>query len=209
MRLFSAVAAAYVLSAFSGAIAAEPDREMAGCAAIEASVNRLSCFDDLAKKRNVAGPAVTVETKGKWSVVSETSKIDDSTNVSVSLESDNTFTGRFGRQLTASTYIVCRENKTQFYFIFGDHFLSDIQSYGDVTYRIDKKPARSEGMTASTDNSALGLWNGAGVPFIKDLLSAKYLLVQVTPYNESAVTAEFTVAGLERAILPLRKACGW
>ena len=192
-----------------GKLQAEPDRELAKCAAIESSVARLSCYDNLAKQRDVAAPATATVTKGKWRVTSETSKIDDSTNVYLTLESDTEFEGKYGSSQKATLYLVCRENKTNFYIVLGDHFLASSGGFGSVTYRIDRKPAKERRFEESTDNSALGLWNGAGVPLIKELLGGASLLVRVTPFSESAITAEFSIAGLEEAIKPLREACRW
>ena len=41
------------------------------------------------------------------------------------------------------------------------------------------------------------------------MLTSTKLVAQVTPYNESPVTAIFNTAGLENAIKPLREICSW
>jgi type VI secretion system protein VasI len=206
LRLFLLAA---LLILLPGNVRAETDRGLAKCAAIESSVSRLACYDDLARQRDVAAPATTTVTKGKWHVTTETSKIDDSTNVYLILESNGEFAGKFGSSQKATLYIACRENKTDLYVVLGDHFLASSGGFGTVTYRIDKRAAKERQFVESTDNSALGLWNGVGVSIIKELLSGASLLIRVTPFNESSITVEFTIAGLEEAIKPLRKACGW
>jgi type VI secretion system protein VasI len=40
-------------------------------------------------------------------------------------------------------------------------------------------------------------------------MDADNLVAQITPYNESPVTAIFDTSGLENAIKPLRETCNW
>lgn len=188
---------------------ADTDREMATCAAIQSSVERLACFDSLAKKRDVADPKVDVVTNGDWQVKTETSKIDDTTNVMMLLESANSFQSRMSGSQNATLYIACREGSTDFAIHMGGEFLSSTGGFGEVTYRIDKDKAKKVSFVESTDNKALGLWQGRGIKFIKEIMSAGTLLLQVTPFRESAITLEFNVAGLAEAVKPLRQACKW
>lgn len=44
---------------------------------------------------------------------------------------------------------------------------------------------------------------------IKDMMGKTEMVVRMTPYSESPFTATFQIAGLEKAIEPLRKECGW
>ena len=209
-KTFRTIVFGFALSALIVPSAAqEIDRGLAGCAAIENTVNRLTCYDELAKQRNVDKPAVETVTKGKWEVQTETSKIDDSTNAYMSVESENEFPGRFSGAKRAMLMIACREKSTHVYFTFGDHFMADSGGYGDTTIRIDKQKASTMTLRESTDNGALGLWSGAGVPFLKKLFGRSALLVRATPYNESAITVDFNIAGIENAIAPVRKNCGW
>jgi type VI secretion system protein VasI len=146
----------------------------------------------------------------KWTYQTEVSKIDDSKNVYLSLQSEETIQGRYGEAGFMRLFINCRENKTAVYFTFAQHFMSDNAGGGAITFRIDKRPAKTESFRESTDNEALGLWGGGeAIPFIKSLLGAERLFVRATPYNESPVDGEFVVTGLDDAIKPLRKACGW
>lgn len=87
---------------------------------------------------------------------------------------------------------------------------SRYNDYGDVTYRLDDAPARTKGFTESTNNRSLGLWRGnQAIPFAKEMLDHDEMLVRMTPYGESAVTARFRISGLREAIAPLRAACAW
>jgi type VI secretion system protein VasI len=80
----------------------------------------------------------------------------------------------------------------------------------EVTYRLDDKPAKRKWFGESTDHKALGLWGGGNaIPFLKEIMAGQKLLVRATPWSDNAVTGEFSIIGLDEAIKPLRKACGW
>lgn len=144
-----------------------------------------------------------------WTVQEDKSKIDDSSNVFASITSKNVLSGRYGSKGPARITFACREGKTNMWITFGGHFMSDYQ-FGMVTYRVDKHPAKKRHMNESTDHQALGLWNaGSAIPFAKELYGGEHLFIEATPHSESAVTAEFDIAGLEQAIQPLAKACKW
>lgn len=64
-------------------------------------------------------------------------------------------------------------------------------------------------MSASTSNEALFWPDGEDIGLLRRLSDARTLLIQATPYNENSVTVEFHVAGVVRALTPLREACGW
>lgn len=145
----------------------------------------------------------------KWNVRTEISAIDDSTNVFLSIDSDEHIRARFGRSGPMRLFIQCRENTTLLYIYFNGHFMSDY-SNGAVTYRLDTDKALGKRMQESNDNEALGLWSGAqSIPFIKAMFGHDKLLIRATPHSESALTATFSITGLEAEIEPLRKACNW
>jgi type VI secretion system protein VasI len=91
----------------------------------------------------------------------------------------------------------------------GGYFLSSTGGFGAVTIRIDKQPAKKFHFLESTDHKALGLWRSTAIPFVRQILDGKSMLVRVTPYSESAVTATFSITGLSEAIKPLADACKW
>ena len=102
------------------------------------------------------------------------------------------------------------ENTPPLYLWLNDLFLSDIQGFGVVDYRVDDRKAASLHMEASTDNKALGLWNGTtAIPFVKSLLEGETVVFRATPFNESPVEFSFELAGLETVLPPLREACEW
>lgn len=191
--------------------------DLVKCSSIDDSVKRLSCYDDLAlgeHKEAVAKAVDTLNPKpdevGKWQVHIDKSKIDDSTSVVASLEASQPIAGRVGRPATPWLIIRCLENVTSAYLDFGGLFMSDIQGYGKVTFRVDKQSAFVKEMDASTNNKALGLWTGgSAIPFIKQILGGETLVVRATPFNDSARTMEFPLTGIASAVAPVRKECKW
>jgi len=189
------------------------DTAIRQCAAKSDSVERLACFDAAAAPLVEAANTATTEPStgdiGAWQSKTETSAIDDSKTVVMSVlakepyPDDNTM-----RQ--PRLVIRCMESTTVMYVDFDGDYMSDIAGRGDVTLRVDKKPAAKGKMTASTDNSALGLWSGSqSIPVIKSMLGGDTLLVRAVPVSSNPVLAEFPITGLNAAIQPLRAACKW
>lgn len=150
------------------------------------------------------------EKPGKWVVTEDKSAFDDSRTVVLSLESEEPIRGQFGAPGPAVLHLRCMENTTVAYLWLNDLFLSDLQGYGVVDYRIDQRKASTIRTEGSTDNKALGLWSGnKSIPFIKEMLDGKSIAFRATPFNESPVEFTFDLTGLDVAVKPLREACAW
>lgn len=151
-----------------------------------------------------------VADKGRWVVSEDKSALDDSRTVVLTIDSDEPIRGQFGPAGPAVMHLRCMENSTVFYLWLNDLFLSDIQGYGTVDYRIDDDKAAELQMEVSTDNKALGLWGGStSIPMIEKLIDGERVVFRATPYNESSVEFSFDLSGLDIAIAPLREACSW
>ncbi len=147
---------------------------------------------------------------GKWVVSEDKSAFDDSRTVVLSLESEQPIRGQFGPPGPAILYLRCMENTTVAYLWLNDLFLSDLQGYGVVDYRIDDRKAATIRTEGSTDNKALGLWSGSrSIPFIKEILDGQRIAFRATPFNESPVEFTFDLTGFDMAVKPLREACAW
>ncbi len=81
-------------------------------------------------------------------------------------------------------------------------------SEATVLTRVGDAKAVSQGWDLSSDSKAT-FYPGNHVSFIKSLLQTDKLVAQVTPYDESPVTAVFDLSGLSTAIAPLQATCGW
>lgn len=186
----------------------QPDRELATCAAETNSVKRLECYDGLAKKRGVAEPDTKLVTAGKWQVHTSTSKIDDSQNVTLMLDANETVHNHIGlRRETPEIHIYCRDNRTMFFVLWKVYLGIDETQ---MTHRIDKAKAVEGFWDISTDHTAVGKGSGrAAIPFIKSLFGKEQFLARITPYGANSLTVTFDIAGLEEAVKPLRKACNW
>lgn len=181
-------------------------QDVSHCVGIDDPDTRLSCFDDAFVETEVQQQSP----KSDWSVRVDTSALDDSKTVVLTLSSKDQFLSQYGQLKRGTLIIRCMENTTSLYTVWGGHFMSDNRNSGRVDYRVDAKKASRVSMRESTDNKALGLWSGGqSIPFIKKLLGAEQLYIRATPFSESAVEMSFNVTGLERAIEPLRDACGW
>jgi type VI secretion system protein VasI len=181
--------------------------DVSNCTSIESSIDRLECYDKEAGYS--PKPSVALTGAGDWLVRTETSKIDDSTNVFLSLVSEDHTSCRF-KPNAHSIHIACRENTTSLWIGFGECFMSSVQGKGRVTYRLDTDSAKNRNFRESNNNMALGLWDGGqSIPFIKEMLGHEKMFVRATPFSDSAVSAEYKISGLDEAIEPLREACNW
>jgi type VI secretion system protein VasI len=179
-----------------GVASAQAQDDPKACAAITLDAKRLECFDLIFKKSS----ATSSVPQSDWSITQEKSKIDDTTNVFASLGSVQPIRNQYGAPANLDLMIVCREKKTDLYITFGGEFMASIENYGQVTFRVDKRPAFQKNLTESTDHKALGLWGANAIPFIKGLYGGSTLFVRATPYNESAVTGEFNISGVQDAL---------
>ena len=184
------------------------------CANEKDDAKRLNCFDKLTEQKNnntaiykgelekKEAPAKITD-KGKWYTSIDTSEIDDTKNVILTLSAENAIYSRY-RTERPTLYLRCAENKTEAYINWNVFLGSDSIK---VLLRYDKEKAKTRRWDTSTDHKSLFV--RGNIPFIKKLLKHKKLLVKVTPYSESPVTTTFDVRGLKEAIKPLREACHW
>lgn len=170
------------------------------CHSVKEDKERLACFDKAVTQETDVGNG-----KGKWVVTEKQSPVDDSVNVMLRLSSESPIRNNFGQSFTPLMTIDCSEKKTSLY-IDWNSFLGSNEK--DMLYRIDKQKAVTKAWNMSTDSKAV-FYQGSPVKFIKSLMAGKSIYTQITPYQDSPVNATFDITGLESAIAPLRKACGW
>tara|TARA_R110001592_G_scaffold167023_3_gene402310 strand:- start:915 stop:1520 length:606 start_codon:yes stop_codon:yes gene_type:complete len=177
--------------------------EFATCAVIDGDLARLECYDSLATESGLAGPQqVTTAVNGveKWSVDIKTNPIDDSTTVTLILRADSG-QSRFGQPIALVAR--CRSNSTDLYINWQDYLGSE----ASVLARVGSGQAVTSRWSLSTDKQAS--FHPSPINFLKELIEADRLVAQVTPYNESPVTAIFNLSGIQNAIKPLRETCSW
>lgn len=200
-RKFNLLAMSIFLA--SNAYATINEKEYAKCAVIKGDLDRLECFDSLANIKKLDGhqaQPISVAGQGKWQVSADVNPVDDSKTVTLVLDADSG-KSRWGKAVFMIAR--CKSNSTDLYIVWNDY----IGSEADVLTRIGDNKAVTERWMLSSDNEATFHINA--VNFLKEMLTSPKLVAQVTPYNESPVTAIFNTSGLESAIKPLRETCGW
>ncbi|MGO3214797.1 MAG: type VI secretion system-associated protein TagO [Halomonas sp.] len=166
-----------------------------------------------ADQQEPAAPPTPPKPRSPWQVRENVSQMDDSRNVFLSTQSNERIPGRYGRSTVRPTLTVrCVENTTALVLNMDGHHMasSPYHSWGNVEMRIDDSRAFTKSMNESTDNRALGLWNGGNsIPVIRQMFGAEQLTLRATPFSESAMTMTFNIRDLDEEIAPLREACHW
>ncbi|MGF1736523.1 type VI secretion system-associated protein TagO [Photobacterium satsumensis] len=178
-------------------------KEVASCSAIDGDLARLECFDTLSAKNGLNGlQAVPTETDGtgSWIVSKDINPVDDSQTVTMILQSESG-TNKWGRKV--AMVLRCSQNTTDMYINWGEYLGRD----ASVLTRVGSDKAETENWSLSTDSKAS--FKRKPIPMIKQMLGQSKFVAQITPYNESPVTAIFDINGIDSAIKPLRETCGW
>lgn len=153
---------------------------------------------------------ITKEEVGAWTVSRETTPVGSGSLVRVATEATNSIPAIFGGDTTARLEIFCSENTTRFGIWFGDNFMSDIDGYGDVIYRVDDGPVQVVSFSAARDNQMLVSSPGiAAIRLVQQLFSAETLNISASSFTNTRISAQFEIGNLEEAIAPLRDACNW
>lgn len=181
----------------------------ATCSKIPADLDRLACYD----RESGTTPVVHVENTAAtaWQVQTEVSKLTDKKTVFLTATSQSKVTCSWNSESDVWVMIRCEDGITSAIISSSCHMVSSpYNDYGKIDYRVDDKPAKSVSMQESTSNKALGLWSGRkAIPFIKQMLGGKHMIVKFTPYGDNPVTAEFDISGIDEAIKTLRTECKW
>ena len=138
---------------------------------------------------------------GKWQVSVETNPIDDSKTAFLILAADSG-KSKWGDPVFLG--IVCKNKETGLVI----HWGSNLGSETMILTRVGNDGPVSQEWDLTTDERVIR-YPGYAPDFIRSLLPEKRLVAQVTPYNESPVTAVFDLTGLPNAIKPVQETCGW
>lgn len=182
-----------------------PKSEFAECSSKKGDLDKIECFDNLANKYNLNGVQTSkkeIQDSGKWNVSIDTNPIDDTKTVTLYLVADSGKSSMLGQPVVL--FIRCKSLETNVFINWRDYLGSE----ATVLTRIGKEKAETRNWNLSTDSQAT-FFPRNEVDFLNKLLIVDSFVAQVTPYNESPVTAIFDVKGLSNAITPLRETCNW
>lgn len=186
---------------------------VARCAVVEGLLERAECYDAVARAHRLDGPQAVVpatgDDTGDWLVREDVNPIDDSRRVVLVLEAESG-KARFGQLVRLVAR--CQSDKTEVYIKWYDYLGNDssgvYEEWKFVTERVGERKSVRRKWPVSTDNSATFAPNSP-IALLKQIATAERFVAQVTPYNESPVTAIFQVTGLRQALVPLAAACNW
>lgn len=176
--------------------------EITRCGAIAGATERLACFDALANRLGVPTPKPPAPAEsGQWNVSTETSPIDNSQNVYLVLEANESIPGLAGR-VQPVLVMRCKEGRTEAYINWKVYLGLDTTT---VLTRLDGENATRTTWSISTDNKAT--FHSHADRFLRQLAGHQKLLAQVIPFGESPAMVTFSTAGLDEAAKPLQEAC--
>lgn len=194
-----------------------PAAALARCAAIGDALQRLECYDRLARRSraSVAAPAAAAAPSGsappapralapppgKWKRRLKRDARGALTAVTLSLAAARQAGGIGGAPVTL--VLSCRDAEST--------VAIDWQNYlgGDdvpVTLRLDGGPGAKQLWAISPDGSRAA-YPGDAMALIGRLSAGHTLQARANPYGGHAIEATFELAGLAQAAAPLREAC--
>lgn len=175
--------------------------EFSKCANNTSSLDRLACYDELAQKSGfVSTVKETKRTEGDWRIFTQINPLDDTKTITLSLIASNG-SNILGNPI--SFYVRCKSGKTEVYINWNDYLGSE----AIVTTRVGSKSAETSNWSLSTDKKASFAQNSMSL--LRDITSSNQFVAQITPYNESPVTAVFNTTGLKTALSPILETCNW
>ena len=184
------------------------------CAAKGTAQEIRDCLDQLGRPGAVGAnsgemskrPEATLP-KGWVRAPDRESKIDGSRFVGILLFADDQLTTSAGRKVTPSLMIRCNDNVTSAFVDVPGFFVTGGVA---VAYRLDKDRPISQTWLSSDNHSSVGLWEGGlAIPFVKSLLGREEFVFRFKPHNKANAEMTFALAGLDKAIEPIRAACKW
>jgi type VI secretion system protein VasI len=178
--------------------------DLADCAAIDDGTKRLACYDELAGRN--PGQSKLTPTKGKWVVTKKVSDINGRPMVSVLLPAESQPDDGSSIYGKARLVLSCNDRETTA-FIVPQRLLSLSNDGLDVHYSLDAGAEHREIWQLSEDGRKI--FQPRPILWIKSLIPAAKLQVQIIIYGTDSLNFTFDVRGVELAIAPLREVCGW
>ena len=137
--------------------------------------------------------------EGKWIMLQKKSALDDRTDITVSLPSEESVKKADGTQFI----LLYAHNKLMACFYFGENPLVDGTTF--FAYKIDNQPPTvGEGWSSGAYMFVLDV-----EPFLKSLTGRKKLIVEGRPAKGPAMELSFNIEGIEKVLPLIQNECGW
>ncbi|WP_325312732.1 hypothetical protein [Longimicrobium sp.] len=145
---------------------------------------------------------------GNWSVSEDTSEMDGTPTVVLTAVADAEIEGR-ANSARPSLIVRCREGTTDVFVATGLQANPEYGHYQEVTirYRLDEASPRRQLWSESTSGEAL--FAPEPVSLARAMTRASSFRFEFTPFQSSAQTVTFAVAGLEEKLARVANACHW
>lgn len=182
-------------------------QDLASCSKIADSLQRLTCYDDLAKSaapkapetpKPAPTPSVSealAEAKA-WEVTESKSPVDDKLQITASIPSE---------EMSSILVLRCRDNRTDL-FVGTDKYLGS-DDFISITYRIGSEKAISTRWNGSTTGRAVFV--PKAIAFSRQLPDDVKLFVRIEAYRSAPVDATFPLGKFSDIRAKVASACGW
>jgi type VI secretion system protein VasI len=199
-------------------VTAQSDEGLAECAAVEDTLLRLACYDELASSAGLEPPpviaipeayadrsqdtperAAELPATGEWMESVERDSDGDPTAVSLSSWA---IAGASTEGYAISMTISCRRGRTSLSVRWVDY----LGSWTEIATRIGVEPAGTREWNLSGDGRS-AFYPGRTLAFIENMAEAGSVSFEVTPYSKRPVIADFDTSGLGDALAPWRQMC--
>jgi len=151
----------------------------------------------------VTQPTRPADLRGSWSVQRQVSRVDNSTNVTLSLAAGQTVSMN-GQRARPELILHCGENRTIAYLRVGVPV-----GAGTLRVRSQIGGEQSEARWSISGNRMDVRPDGRFIALIRSLMRSGDALFTLIPVQGDAVAIPFDLAGLPSAVFPLQEACHW
>jgi len=154
-------------------------------------------------------PTALPRVPASWQVRADSSAMDDSRMVMMSLKADSAVGGWANHTELPTLIIRCKEGKTDFYIVNGtsanvEYGLSD---QATIRLRLDSDDPVKLVWGESTDGEALFAPNP--IPLARGIVNGTKLTYEFTPFRESPAQFSFTITGIRAPLQQIANACQW
>ena len=163
------------------------------CSSINGDLERLECFDNLADSFKLTNPQKLAPIKAsKWTINQSINPLNDEKKVTAILAA---VSGKSSWRENIYMIVRCDSKKLEMYINWQDYLGSSAR----VTSRIGGLKAETRNWNLSTDSQAT-FFTGDVKKLLATMVNYERYVAQITPYNESPVTAVFETQGLMEVI---------